>query len=205
MEKKIHSKKYSINLGYQDASCAFNAANLSEIEAAKERAGADGTIVLYVLEELAKTGGTERRLEIQFAWLRAHGIEPIIICERQHYEPLRSYSTIFAQFSSPNISDILANFIRLTNAAALEFNIKSSRLMHSVDIEMLKTWTRIGCMFHNEADVDLETVRQLDYTCSSANRKCLEGHGILIPNTVLPSKQNKYNPLSKKSSLYWKN
>lgn len=198
--RKIHSKKYSRNLGYQDTSCAFNAANLREIEAAKERAGTDGTIVLYVLESLSKTGGTERRLEIQFSWLRAHGIEPIIICEQQLYEPLRSYSTIFAQFSSPNISDILTNFIRLTNATTLEFNIKCSRLMHSVDIEMLKTWARIGCMFHNEADVDLETLKQLDYTCSSANRKCLEGHGILIPNTVLPSEpQNKYNPLSKKA------
>lgn len=55
-------------------------------------------------------------------------------------------------------------------------------------------------MFHNEADIDLDIIRQLDYTCSSTTRHCLCGYGTIIPNCVLPQNTKfKYNPLSTKA------
>ena len=57
--------------------------------------------VLYVLDFLFKTGGVERRLALQFKWLMAHGIEPVLVVEKQDYEPLKDYPCLFLTEGSP--------------------------------------------------------------------------------------------------------
>ena len=159
---------------------AFDAGNLRELEKLR-----DGTIrVLFVVDNLAAAGGVERRLALQFAWLEKHGIDPIIVGETQDYAPLAKYPFLRFIDYAPNAEDKLLDFIRWTRASVVEFNMKNPKLMHEVDLSMLRRFVRTGCMIHGHIDADQARLDELDYRCTS-NKHSNDFQGLIwIPNVV---------------------
>ncbi len=166
---------------------AFDAGNLYEIKKICEAKREGRAVVLYVIRELTKTGGIERRLELQFAWLAAHGVQPVIVCERQEYAPLAGYPTLRFFSWAPGAGEKLLELIRWTGASAVEFNNVPREYPIPLDVEALKAWTRVGCMIHSAAKPTEDLQRLLDsfdYRCTSDPHAHEFRNFDFVPNVV---------------------
>lgn len=156
--------------------------------------------VLYVLDFLFKTGGVERRLALQFKWLRAHGILPVLVVEKQDYEPLKDYPCLFLNQEAPNAGRKLLEFVKRIRPAAVEFNVKSTDFLHDVDVNALKALTRVGVMIHNLIDADQERMDALDYRCIVRKHERRYKHLTYVPNAVVfPDVVPSYRPEARKA------
>ena len=141
-------------------------------------------IYLYVVTDLSKTGGVERRLSLLFSWLEKKGIQPVIVCEENNYKPFAHIPTIKIKFETPNIDTIILEIVERTQASILEFQLKCPRLLHSVNIDSLKQKTKVGCMIHGIVDGDQSIFDKLDYRATSTQH-ANNYHGFTtIPNVV---------------------
>lgn len=155
-------------------------------------------IVLYVLDYLIEAGGVERRLALQFEWLEKHGIQPVLVCEKQDYKPLSDTPTIFFVPFAPHVEDFLLQLVKRTGASVVEFQMKDSRLLHSIDLTQLKTMVRTGCMIHGLVPADQAILDALDYRATSAVNRY--ARLVTIPNVVaFPHKCPAFNPKSRKA------
>ena len=159
---------------------ASDVPNLFEIQRIKN----DFPRVLYILDELTCTGGVERRLEIQFDWLIRHGVQPIIVAERQDYPPLAKYPLLRFSQGGACSEKKLIDLIRWSGATVVEFNMKDSKFFQDVDLQRLRHYARIGCMIHGIVDVEQTQLDKLDYRCATRERANAFKNIIQIPNTV---------------------
>lgn len=167
------------------------------------RARTDGkTIVLYVLDYLAEAGGVERRLALQFAWLERHGVQPVFVCEKHNYAPLAGVPTILIAMGAPNASETLLEIVKLTQVDVVEFQMKSPRFLHSIDLAALKAIARVGCMVHGIVDAEEDVLEQLDYRATSTTHANDYAGFVTIPNVVdFPSTSSipKFDPHAAKA------
>ena len=154
-------------------------ANIHQIEKIPDR---DQKRVLFVLDYLMIAGGVERRLELQFDWLKCHGIQPILLTEKMDYAPLAKYPILRFFEYAPNAQAKLVELIKWSKASVVEFNMKSSRLLHDLDIATLKQYVRIGCMIHGEIEASPAQLNILDYRCSSRDKPDYFQNVTPIPN-----------------------
>ncbi len=184
---------------------AFDAGNLFELERVR-RAGAEGkTVVLYVLNALSRGGGVERRLALQFRWLRCHGVEPVLVCGRQEYAPLGDCPTLRWLAFAPHSQMKLIDLIRWSGASVVEFNMNPRKFLPFMDLEALGRWARTGCMIHAAVEDSGEVERELerlDYRCTSTKHANRFEHFETIPNVVdFPKSCPAFSPRARKALI----
>lgn len=185
-------RNHSIPIGWFPLSRKYRNADRANAESLRlsknifhriERARAEGKkIVLYVLDYLIEAGGVERRLALQFEWLEKHNVLPVLVCEKQNYQPLSHIPTIFFAPHAPHVENFLIQLVGYTGASVVEFQMKSSRLLHSIDLTPLKSKVRTGCMIHGAVPAKQEILDSLDYRATSNVTNYL--HVVRVPNVV---------------------
>lgn len=172
-------------------------ANLRQLEKLPDR---DQKRVLFVLDYLMIAGGVERRLELQFDWLKRHGIQPILVAEKMEYAPLAKYPVLRFFGYAPNAQAKLVELIQWSKASVVEFNMKGCCLLHDLDIATVKQFARIGCMIHGEIEASQAQLNILDYRCSSRDKPAYFQNVTPIPNVVeFPAQLPRYDARSNKA------
>ena len=155
----------------------------------------DRQVVFYVTDCLTETGGVERRLAMQFEWLKRHGIQPVLVVEDQAYQPLADYPCLKLLQWAPNAKEIFMRLVREFKPLAVEFQMKCPKFFHSMDIKELQKYTRVGVTIHGRGDFDQAYLNALDYCCSVRINELHYENLTLIPNVVhFPQTCPTYNP-----------
>lgn len=150
----------------------------------------------FVLDRLEPVGGVERRLSIMLNHLKERGIQPVLVLEEHHYEPLKDFPTVFLKHCAPNATAQLMEMVEYAHPVLVEFNMKDTRLFHDIDLNQLKERVKtVGCMLHGYLDLDPQQMRLLDYRCSVSTRFYTDIEDIVnIPNAVaIPEIPPPYN------------
>lgn len=158
----------------------FDAANLHELRTIDPAR----TVVLFVFDFLHETGGVECRVELFLDRLSARGIQPVIVAARHDYAPLQKYPCLRLIPGAPNAAWKLLQFVRWSGAKVVEFNLKSPKLAHDVDIKALRQLVRVGCMLHGREDTTQEFLDRLDYRCTVFSRSSGFERLVKLPNIV---------------------
>lgn len=158
-------------------------------------------LVFYVVDSLEEVGGVERKLELQFAWLREHGIEPVLVTERDDYAAFKEIPHLFLYHDDPAAEEKLFAMVEALQPLAVEFNMKGAALFNRVDLARLKSLTRVGAMLHGETDVLLARLPALDF-CLATTSGTRPIAAKAFPNVVqFPARPVAYN-LAATRALY---
>ena len=169
----------------------FDAANLHELRTIDPAR----TVVLFVFDFLHETGGVERRVELFLDRLSARGIQPVIVAARHDYAPLQKYPCLRLIPGAPNAAWKLLQFVRWSGAKVVEFNLKSPKLAHDVDIKALRQLVRVGCMLHGREDTTQEFLDRLDYRCTVFSHSSGFERLVNLPNIVtFPDARPAFDP-----------
>ena len=156
--------------------------------------------ILYVVNSLEHVGGVETRLRDQFEYLAAHGIMPIVLCERNACPSMFRYPLLQMDYSAENAEELLYELVALSGADAVEFQLKSPRLVNSVNLSGLKQIARVGACIHGETDVFPRQLLQTDYYFGTAPRAVLPKEALIIRNWIkMPRRTVSPSPESRKA------
>ncbi len=116
----------------------------------------EGFRILYVVDSLSTTGGTERRLHSQIQHLKNEKtkdglpIVPIVLTQSSQYAPLnQEFGVLRMNFQAPHFAEDFIDLVTCAHIDLVEFQFKTERYAYDIDIEALKKICRVGCFMHN--------------------------------------------------------
>ncbi len=187
-----------------------NAALYSRNESILRALPNKGFRILYVVDSLDTTGGTERRLHSQLRHLKKEQtkdglpIVPIVLTQSSQYAPLnQEFAVLRMNFHAPHFAEDFIELVAREHIDLVEFQFKKERYAYDIDLKAVKRRCRIGCFMHNLAREPKRSNRafysQFHYRLSS--QRTWDGFFSRVPNWI-----ESCNPLwhysSQRKALY---
>ncbi|MFE8048958.1 glycosyltransferase family protein [Brenneria goodwinii] len=127
--------------------------------------------ILFVVDYLQETGGVESRITRLFSFLQENGYSPMIISTCNRYKQLLTFPNFSLDYKAPNATKLFMALIETIKPDVVEFQFKSTRFFHDIDLDKLLKITRVGCCIHEQLKIDQERLNKLNYRTASAYRK----------------------------------
>lgn len=136
-------------------------------------------IILFIVEELAITGGVEVRLSRYVKKFQELGWKCVLIVDKNDSDI--SFDLSFQMgFYFKNFSSSLLKLIKKINPSLTEFHFKGADYLSSLDIRKMQTITKVGGCIHGIVDLDVRKIKSMDYSIVS-------NYGIIHKNPELES------------------
>ncbi|PWC14333.1 hypothetical protein B4923_05345 [Brenneria roseae subsp. americana] len=127
--------------------------------------------ILFVVDYLQETGGVESRITRLFSFLQENGYSPMIISTCNRYKQLLTFPNFSLDYKAPNATKLFMALIETIKPDVVEFQFKSTRFFHDIDLDDLLKITRVGCCIHEQLKIDQERLNKLNYRTASTYRK----------------------------------
>ncbi|KAA8996681.1 glycosyltransferase family 4 protein [Affinibrenneria salicis] len=127
--------------------------------------------ILFVVDYLQETGGVESRITRLFYFLQENGYSPMIISTYNRYKQLLTFPNFSLDYKAPNATKLFMALIETIKPGVVEFQFKSTRFFHDIDLDKLLKVTRVGCCIHEQLKIDQKRLNKLNYRTASAYRK----------------------------------
>lgn len=127
--------------------------------------------ILFVVDYLQETGGVESRITRLFSFLQENGYSPMIISTCNRYNKLLTFPNFSLDYKAPNATSLFMALIETIKPDVVEFQFKSTRFFHDIDLAELLKRARVGCCIHEQLKIDQERIDSLSYRTASTYRK----------------------------------
>lgn len=120
-------------------------------------------VVVYVFDYLFTAGGVETRTAEYISHLTDLGYRVIVLSSKNDHQELKLYDNCYINFRGGNAQECMEKLLKKISVKYLEFHFKSEEILHNLDLEPLRSKTKIGCSIHNVVNAEYLSHHHFDY------------------------------------------
>ena len=137
--------------------------------------------ILFVASNFVKVGGIETRLLQYISQIIPFGWNCYILSENNENIALNNITNFKLNFDATNFDECLNEIIAKYNINVIEFQFKNPKILKNLNIDLLKTKVKLGCVIHNLGITDFNLVNKFDYKIM-VSKFMYENHYLPIKN-----------------------
>lgn len=120
-------------------------------------------VIVYAFDYLFSTGGVESRVTEYINRLTNLGYRIIIVSSKNKYQELKSFDNCYLNLAAENAQECLEKLLNKIPVKYLEFHFKSEKILNNLNLETLRSKTKIGCSIHNVVNAEYISRYNFDY------------------------------------------